>query len=37
MRKNKAKKLIFVIRKLPGRYKTQQMCNKAILGNGRRL
>ena len=31
------KKLSFVIRYVPGQYKTQQMCDKTIKENGRRL
>ena len=31
------KKLPFAIRHVPDRYKTQQMCDKAILENGKTL
>ena len=34
MCKHAVRKLPFVIRYVPGRYKTQQMCDKGILENG---
>ena len=34
MCKHAVKRLPFVIRYIPDRYKTQQMCDKAILENG---
>ena len=37
MCKHAVKKLPFVIRYVPDQYKTQKMCNKAILENGRTL
>ena len=37
MCKHAVKKLAFVIRYVPDCYKTQQMCNKAILENGGKL
>ena len=32
--KHAVKKLLFAIRYVPDRYKTQEMCNKAVLYNG---
>ena len=37
MCKHAVKKLPFVIRHVPDQYKTQQMCDKEILVNGRTL
>ena len=37
MCKNGVKKLPFVIMYVPERYKTQEMCDKAVLENGRML
>ena len=34
MRKHSVRKLPYLLRYVPGQYKTQQMCNKAILENG---
>ena len=34
MCKHAVKKLLFLIRYVPNKYKTQQMCDKAILENG---
>ena len=32
MRKREMKKLLYVLRNVPDQYKTQRMCDKAILG-----
>ena len=34
MRKREMKKLLYVLRNVPDQYKTQRMCDKAILENG---
>ena len=37
MRKHAVEKLSYLLRYVPDQYKTQQMCDKAILENGGRL